>query len=185
MDSTFVLETERLSLHRLTDTSEADRAFVYRLLNDEAFLRFIGDRGVHEPEQAGAYLRNGPMASYAANGHGLYRVDRKRDGVPVGMCGLVKRDALPGPDLGYALLPEHRNQGYVAEAGAAVLADAHARLGLDTVLAVVDTHNVASIRTLRALGYRWREDFRLPGEETLLHLFAWTPEPRDATTETP
>jgi RimJ/RimL family protein N-acetyltransferase len=172
MDSTFVLETERLSLHRLSDTSETDRAFVYRLLNDEDFLRFIGDRGVHEPEQAGAYLRNGPMASYAANGFGLYRVDRKRD-------------ALPGPDLGYALLPEHRSQGYVAEAGAAVLADAHARLGLDTVLAVVDTHNAASIRTLRALGYRWREDFRLPGEDTLLHLFAWTPEPGDATAETP
>ncbi|GGD39294.1 GNAT family N-acetyltransferase [Pseudoxanthomonas indica] len=185
MDSTFVLETERLSLHRLDDTSDADRAFVYRLLNDEAFLRFIGDRGVHEPEQAGPYLRNGPMASYAANGFGLYRVDRKRDGVPVGMCGLVKRDALPGPDLGYALLPEHRNLGYVAEAGAAVLADAHARLGLDTVLAVVDTSNAASIRTLRALGYRWREDFRLPGEDTLLHLFAWTSESSEPDHETP
>lgn len=185
MDSTFVLETERLSLHRLSDTSDSDRAFVYRLVNDEDFLRFIGDRGVHAPEQAGAYLRNGPMASYAANGYGLYRVDRKRDGVPVGMCGLVKRDALPGPDLGYALLPEHRSQGYVAEAGAAVLADAHQRLGLDTVLAVVDTSNAASIRTLRALGYQWREDFRLPGEETLLHLFAWTAESAEASTESP
>lgn len=170
-DASPVLVTERLTLHRLSDTNEADCAFVLRLLTDPDFLRFIGDRGVHELADAAPYLRNGPMASYAANGYGLLRVQRKSDGVSVGMCGLVRRAPLAHPDLGYALLPEHRGQGYVAEAGAAVIADAQTRLKLPTVLAVVVPENIASIRTLKALGFAWHDNLRLPGDDTLLHLY--------------
>lgn len=166
-----VLETERLTLHRLSDASQSDCAFVLRLLNDPDFLRFIGDRGVHELADAAPYLRRGPMASYAANDFGLLRVQRKSDGASIGMCGLVRREPLAHPDLGYALLPEYRSQGYVAEAGAAVLADAHARLHQSTILAVVVPENLPSIRTLRALGFNWRQDLRLPGDDTLLHLY--------------
>lgn len=178
MDHPVVLETRRLRLCTLSPDSPADRRFVIELLNDRDFLRFIGDRGVRDDAQAEHYLSEGPRASYLANGYGLYRIERKQDGVAIGMCGLVRRAALPGADLGYALLPAYRGQGYVAEAGTAVLQDAHGRLGMDEVLAVVDPANAASIRCLRALGFHYREPVRLSADDIELQLFAWQPERR-------
>ena len=101
-----ILETRRLSLHELSAEVDEDAAFIFRLLNEPSFLKNIGDRGVHSLQDAYAYLRQGPMASYLANGFGLYRVQVKATGETAGMCGLVKRATLQDPDLGYALLPE-------------------------------------------------------------------------------
>lgn len=176
MDQLVVLETERLRLCTLSPESAEDRRFVVALLNDRDFLRFIGDRGVRDDVQAARYLSEGPHASYLANGYGLYRIERKDDGAAIGMCGLVRRAVLSGADLGYALLPGYRGHGYVSEAGAAVLRDAHARLGMGEVLAVVDPANAASIRCLRALGFHYREPVRLSADDIELQLFAWQPE---------
>ena len=112
------LETARL---KLREFSADDAAFVLRLLNEPSFIEFIGDRGVRTLTDAERYLRNGPMASYRHHGHGLLRVSLKDGDIPVGMCGLVKRDTLPAPDIGFALLPDFWGRGYVTEAAEAVL----------------------------------------------------------------
>lgn len=53
-----VIQTERLVLRQL----ELDDAeFILELLNEAAFLRFIGDKGVRTPDDACAYLRKGPL----------------------------------------------------------------------------------------------------------------------------
>ena len=44
-----ILETERLSLRRLT---VEDAGFIVELLNDSSFLRFVGDKGVRTSEDA-------------------------------------------------------------------------------------------------------------------------------------
>src|SRR4029450_3160946 len=62
-----VLETERLVLRRLTVD---DHAFIFELLNDPAWLRFIGDKGVRTHEDARDYIRKGPMAMYERVGWG-------------------------------------------------------------------------------------------------------------------
>jgi len=103
------LETPRL---RLREFTEDDAAFVLRLLNEPSFIEFIGDRGVRSLDDARRYLREGPMVSYRAHGHGLLRVSLKIDDTPIGMCGLVKRDTLPESDIGFALLSEHWERGY-------------------------------------------------------------------------
>nr|WP_295374565.1 GNAT family N-acetyltransferase [Pseudoxanthomonas sp.] len=167
-----VLETGRLRLYELSEHAPGDAAFVLELLNDPDFLRYIGDRGVHDLAQAADYLRDGPVASYRLNGFGLYRVERREDGAAVGLCGLIKRPPLAHVDLGYALLPRFRGHGYVAEAARAVLASAQTR-GMTTVLAVVDPDNAASIRTLRGLGFEYRDRVRLAADDIELKLFAW------------
>jgi RimJ/RimL family protein N-acetyltransferase len=100
--------TERLELVHLT---LEDAPFILELVNDPAWLRFIGDRGVRTLAQAEAYLQDGPLASYATHGFGLYLVRRKSDGAPLGMCGLLKRPSLPQPDIGFAYLPQFTGQG--------------------------------------------------------------------------
>lgn len=145
------IETPRL---RLSELAEDDAAFVLALLNTEGFLRHIGDRGVRSLDDARRYLREGPRDSYARHGHGLWKVTRKADGLPVGMCGLVRREGLPRPDLGYAFLPEHTGQGLASEAGAAVLAHAFDVMHLPQVLAIVSPGNEASVRVLERIGMR-------------------------------
>ncbi|QJR36539.1 GNAT family N-acetyltransferase [Gemmatimonas groenlandica] len=144
-----MLSTERLTLDPLT---YSDAEFIVELLTDPDWLRYIGDRGVRTVHDARGYLENGPMASYATNGFGLYRVSLRESGVPIGMCGLLKRDALPDVDIGFAFLPAYRGQGYAFEAAAAIVADARDRLGMTRILAIVTPGNVGSIRVLQKLG---------------------------------
>lgn len=143
------LETGRLTLRQLTT---ADAPLILALLNDPDFLRFVGDRKVRTEADACAYLANGPLASYARHGFGPYAVELKPDGVPIGICGLFKRDHLPEPDLGFAFLPAWRSQGYAGESARAVLADSNVRLGLSRVLAIVDPANERSVALLKRLG---------------------------------
>ena len=142
--------TPRLELHEFDE--QVDAPVVLRLLNEPSFIEFIGDRGVRTLEDARRYLREGPIASCRTHGHGLLRVSLRGDGTVIGMCGLVKRDTLPIPDLGFALLPEHWGKGYVQEASRAVLEHGRSALGLTEVLAITSTHNQRSMTTLRALG---------------------------------
>ena len=157
-----VLETERLSLHRF---GLDDAPFVLELLNQPSFLRFIGDKGVRSLDDARAYLADGPQASYARHGYGLWLVRRKRDGAPLGMCGLLKRDALPDPDLGFAFVPRAWGKGYAFEAAAATLAHGHEVLSLGAIVAVTSPDNLRSIRLLEKLGLRDAGPVELaPGE---------------------
>ncbi|MEO1077839.1 MAG: GNAT family N-acetyltransferase [Bacteroidota bacterium] len=146
-----VLSTNRLVLRHLT---ASDAPFVLRLLNEPSFLRFIGDRGVRTEAAARDYLATGLWARYADVGHGLYAVERKADEVVLGICGLLKRDTLDAPDLGFALLPEHWGQGYAHEAAATILGQEVPALGLDRVLAITVPDNTASIALLTRLGFR-------------------------------
>ena len=109
-----VIETERLVLRHL---STEDAGFILELLNEPSFIRNIGDRGVRTIEGANTYILNGPVASYARNGFGLYLVKLKETDESIGMCGLIKRDTLDDVDIGYALLPRFWSKGYAVEIG--------------------------------------------------------------------
>jgi [ribosomal protein S5]-alanine N-acetyltransferase len=147
--SDWMLETPRLQLRHLNLDDAADIA---RLLQTPGFLQFIGDRGVRNEVDAIRYLTDGPIASYAKNGFGLNAIIHKRDQVLIGMCGILKRENLPEPDLGYALFPEYFGLGYAAEAAGACVAFAR-ELGIPALLAIVQGDNASSIRLLTSLGF--------------------------------
>src|SRR4051812_36511329 len=90
-----ILQTERLVLRHLTVN---DTDFIIELLNSPGWIEFIGNRNVRTKEQAESYLLNGPMKSYRENGFGLYLAELKHNKIPIGMCGLLKRDYLESPD---------------------------------------------------------------------------------------
>lgn len=164
-----VLETERLRLRQL---GESDAQFILELVNDEAWLRYIGDRGVRNPDEARNYILKGPVASYAKHGFGLWLVELKAGPVPVGICGLLRRDTLPDVDIGFAFLPAYRGQGYALEAGRATLAYGRARLDLKRIVAVTLPANESSIRTLEKLGLQFEKMVRLTPDAPELQLFA-------------
>lgn len=168
------LVTERLLLRELVLT---DAPFILELLNEPGFVHFIGDKGVRDLAGAENYLRTGPLASYAHHGFGLLTVTLK-DGPPVGICGLLQRDFLPHPDLGYALLARHTRQGYAHEAAAAVLRDARDRLGLATLHAITAFRNPDSVKLLGKLGFDFVEFIQQPGHPDPSRLFIRTGPPK-------
>jgi len=169
--SVAIVETSRLRLRELT---EADAAFALALLNDPDFLAHIGDKGVRTLEDAVGYLRSGPLASYAAHGHGLWAVESRADGALLGMSGLLRRDWLDAPDLGYAFLPAARGQGIASEAARAVLDVAKSRFAMPRVVAIVSPANVASIRLLEGVGFVAAGTVVPPGEGAPIAHYACT-----------
>lgn len=165
-----VLETSRLRLRHL---ALEDAAFMLELLNDPGFLRHIGDKKVRTLADAAAHIREGPIASYERLGFGVYLVELRADGRPVGICGLLKRDWLEDVDVGFAFLAPYRGAGYGFESASAVLGDARARLGLRRVLAIVNPENAASIGLLGRLGFAFERTATAPGEEKDVAVHAW------------
>ena len=164
-----VLQTERLALSYLTND---DAGFIVELLNDPAFLRYIGDKGVRTVDDARDYMRSGPILSYEQHGYGLFRTALHDSDVPIGICGLLKRDYLADPDVGFALLPEYCSQGYATESAAAVLKWARETLGLRRIVAIVDPQNDVSVALLQKLGMGFDRSMRMDGEDHDVSLYS-------------
>jgi RimJ/RimL family protein N-acetyltransferase len=163
-----VAETPRLILRRLTLD---DAEFILRLLNQPSFLEFIGDKGVRTLEDARTYLLTGPIATYEAFGFGLYLTKLKQDDTPIGMCGLVRREALQDADIGFAFFPEFWSRGYALESATAVLEHARSVLGLPRIVGIAKPENQASIRLLQKLGMKYQGRVRImpEGPEDVLY----------------
>lgn len=165
-----IAETQRLILREL---AVEDAAFMVRLMNDEAWLKHIGDRGVRTVDQAEENLRLGAIDMYTRRGHGLWRVELKASGMPIGICGLIKRDTLEDIDLGFAFLPEFRGAGYALEASEACMHHARNNLDVRRVVAIVSPANLRSIALLEKLGFRWETTIPISADNAVeKHLFA-------------
>ena len=164
-----VLRTPRPVLRHVDD---ADAAFLLELMNEPGWLQFIGDRGVRTLDDARAYLRRAIVEPRERLGFGLHAVVPLSGGEPMGLCGLVKRDALPHPDLGFAFLERWSGRGFARDAAQAVMDDALARLRLPRVLAVTVPENARSLRLLEAIGFQREGLVRLAPDQPELLLLA-------------
>ena len=164
-----LIETARLRLRPFTLD---DAAFIVALVNDPDWLRHIGDKGVRTVDDARRYLTEGPLASYARHGFGLLAVVARDSRAPIGMCGVLKRDALPDPDVGFAFLPSFRRRGYAREALRGVIADAAGRLRLTRLLAITSPDNAASIALLGSVGFTFEREAPLAPGAPPVRIFA-------------
>lgn len=163
-----ILTTERLLLRECVD---ADAAFIHKLYTGDDFLRAIGDRGIASESDARAYVNNVLRRSYAQHGFGLWLMEH--NGEAIGVCGLVKRDYLPLPDLGFALLPDYYGFGFAAEAARGSLAYAQQQLGLQELLAIANMDNSASHKLLQAVGFEMDEVIVETYSKASLCCFRW------------
>jgi RimJ/RimL family protein N-acetyltransferase len=177
-----VLETQRLILRRLTAD---DALFIYELLNQPAWKRYIGDRGIDSAEAARNYIETVPIASYDRHGFGLFAVELKESGTLVGMCGLIKRDTLTDVDIGYALLSRFEGRGLAYEAAAATLAYSRDTLGLARLVAITSLDNERSARLLERLGMQFERLIRLSDDAEQIRLYTITLRPGENTALVP
>ena len=162
------LRTGRLLLRPIRPD---DAAFYFELVNTDAWLTYIGDKGIRSVEQARESIINGPMAMREQHGVTFHVVSLLDDPAPLGVCGLILRDTLPGIDIGYAFLPTAWGRGYAREAAQAVAMQGRDTLGLTRLFGIVSPGHEASIRVLEHLGMRYRETLKIrdDGQDTLLY----------------
>jgi RimJ/RimL family protein N-acetyltransferase len=145
-----ICQTQRLNIRRFI---ESDAAFIVKLLNEEAFIKNINDKKVRNNKDAIKYLLDGPIATYNKFGFGLYLVTLKESTIPIGMCGLLKREEFEYADLGYSILEEHCGKGYAREAAVAVLKEVGENTELTKVIAVTAIDNESSQNLLKKVGF--------------------------------
>jgi RimJ/RimL family protein N-acetyltransferase len=174
-----VFDTSRLSMRQ---AEPGDAAFLLELMNEPPYIDNIGDRGVRTIADAVRYIDEKYLASYVRHGFGLYVVGIKEGSFPIGICGLVKRDSLDGPDLGFAFLQRFWSRGFAAEAAGGTLEYASRALLLRRVYGVVSPKNARSVRLLERLGFCRVRTQKLPGAalEADLYEAALTPPDRPA-----
>jgi ribosomal-protein-alanine N-acetyltransferase len=164
---TIVLQTERLTLRQFI---MSDAPFIVELLNSPNWLQFIGDRNIKTVAEAQSYLLQGPLLSYVVSGFGLYMVELKDSGMPIGMCGLLKRPYLEYLDIGYALLPQYEGMGYGYEIATATLQYAFGHLQQQHVAAITAINNQRSVALLKKMRF-YDSGTVNPDDKTELLLF--------------
>ena len=168
-----ILETKRLVLRELT-VEDAD--FILQLLNEPAFILFIGDRGVRTQDEARAYIEKNITPSYEKNGFGLYLVEMKEVATPLGICGLINRDDLPDIDIGYAFLEAYRGNGYATESAEAIMDFGRTVVGLKRIVGITAVDNQSSINVLEKVGLHFERLITRPRDDEEIMLFGWDKE---------
>jgi RimJ/RimL family protein N-acetyltransferase len=163
-----VITTSRLSLRMPQIT---DAAFFLELLNDPLFVRFTGDRGIHDLAGAADYVSDRLLALHHHHGFTLYLVEQRHDQSPVGICGFVQRDYLDAPDIGFGYLTNYHGQGIGYEAASACLAYGRDQLGLKRIYGITRPDNRPSIGLLTKLGLRLDHTNELPNIPGDSHVF--------------
>lgn len=167
---TLVIETERIRIRAFT---EHDAEFILKHFNEPEFIAGIADRGIRPLEDARQYLIQGPMAMYQTLGYGLGAIELRDSHQMIGTCGLLKRDYLPEPDVGYSLLSAFWGKGYVTEAVRALMTHSAEVRGLNTLEAIVNADNPKSRAVLDRLGFCFKETIQIPPDNTAVMRMQW------------
>lgn len=164
-----LIETKRLNIRCL---HVGDAEFIVELLNEPDWIKYIGDRGVRTVDDAQNYIINGPMQMYREHGIGLLLVELKRNGLPIGVCGLIQRDFLKDVDLGFGFLSKYYGSGYAYEAAHATMKYGVEELGFRRIAGFTSLNNEKSIRLLRKLGMKDEGNIRYSTSAEYVRLFA-------------
>jgi len=166
-----IFETDRLIVRELDSASDAE--FICALLNTPKFIKYIGDRGVRTPDEAAAFIESRYRQSYREHGYGLYAVELNDSRTKIGMCGFVRRDSLPGPDIGFAFLPEFERKGYGYESASAMMKYGRETLSFTAVWAITSLDNAASGKLLENLGFEFAK--LIESGDEMLKLYSFGP----------
>lgn len=148
-----------------------DADFIFKLVNTESWIRYIGDRNVKTIEMAEKYIKERMLPQFKRLGFGNYVIFLKETGERVGTCGLYDREGLEGVDLGYALYPTFENNGYAFEASTKMLDLAFNEFGLEKVSGITSAENHASRKLMEKLSLKEKGTVLLENDPELLILY--------------
>jgi RimJ/RimL family protein N-acetyltransferase len=142
---------------------ESDAVFIYDLVNEPDWIKYIGDRKVNTQQDSVKFINESLNAEQSLDSLGLRicclaspdlsRKNSNKD-TPIGLCGLLKREYLDSIDIGYAFISKYRGSGYGIEAANFFKNYAFNHLNVEKLYATVSKENKQSIALLGKLGFR-------------------------------
>lgn len=145
---------------------ESDAAFVLHLFNTEGWLEFIGDRNIHNINDAQQFISNACENSNVC----LWVVCLiEKPNKPIGLITLIKREYLVFPDIGYALLPNSMGNGYAKEAVEQLIQKIASLQLFEKINAITLPNNTSSIKLLEKLNFKFEHKFTEKNEELFLY----------------
>ena len=147
-DGTVILTTPRLVLR----TFRRDDLPEYAALNAHPeVVRYLG--GEPLTRQHSDEIAEWAQQVYAEEGIGLLAVERREDGVFLGMCGLHHQESYPDDvEVAWRFAYGYWGNGYATEAATAWLDHGFATLGFPRIISITDTPNERSLAVMRRLG---------------------------------
>lgn len=161
-----IFQTQRLIIRH---AKTADVAALLKLVNQDDFIEYIGDKEIYTPQQALEYIKSSFIRAHKAQGFGPY-VITLADNRFVGVIGFYQRKVLNCSDLGFAILKDHQQQGYAFEA-ASTLIQHRAQFGITTLSAITSSQNKGSQALLIKLGFNRLGNIIINDNKTLVDLF--------------
>ena len=165
MIESFPNSTRRISFGQIEIT---DAGFIVELMNSPEWIQHIGDRHIYHREVAVEYIRDVLIPMYKKN-KGLWRISL-HSGEPIGMCGLVQRDYLDYPDIGFAILPTYFRQGLMYEACFSVVEYFESCFENTPLGGITSEDNIASQKLLEKLGLHYEKQITHNGETSRLYI---------------
>ncbi|MBU2018384.1 MAG: GNAT family N-acetyltransferase [Bacteroidetes bacterium] len=149
-----------------------DCEFIIKLVNSKSWINYIGERNVKTKEEAEQYISKIEFKKQPKHPIGYLKIVNKT-GVSIGIVGMLQRDYLKEPDLGFAFLEEFQGKGHAFEAVASFL---NYYLELEKsilrIAAIVHLENVRSIRLLDRLGFKYDQKLINPIENLVLYYYS-------------
>ena len=143
-----ILETPRLGLREL---EPADLDFVARMMGDAEVMRHYPK--VLDRDESRNWLDR-QLSRYADDGHGLWLVELRDTGEPVGQVGLIRQtvEGVSEREIGWLLHRPFWGHGYATEAASAVRDHAFTTWELPYVVSLIRPVNVPSQAVARRIG---------------------------------
>ncbi len=146
-----VSETERL---RIRAWKEADRDLFFEINNDAEVMAFFPHRRNREETDA---LFDRVGQGIAETGLGFFAVALKKDGRPIGFCGLAYTDLEPHlpkgtVEIGWRLAAPFWGKGYITEAASDLLRYGFDEKGLREIVSFAVPDNTRSTAVMARLG---------------------------------
>lgn len=163
-----LIKTTRLIIR---EAELQDANFIMELLNTPSWIEYIGDRGINTILDAEDYITNKLVGSYKKNGFGLFIMELAGKKQQIGLCGLIQRDYLDAPDIGFAILPSYEGLGYTNEAATSVIHYAQYHLKLNVIYGITTENNIKSQQLLTRLGLGYDRNITSDKENEIFMLY--------------
>ena len=154
------IETPRLILRSWRD--EDITPFAELNSNPEVMKYFLKSMSYAESAEFLQKIR----AEFEQFGYGTYALEEKASGNLIGLTGFhnitFEADFTPGVEIGWRIMPEYWNKGYVTEAAKACFVYAKEHLPVNHILAFTSMPNKSSQRVMQKAGMEKVKNFNHP-----------------------